>query len=159
MGDFERAWAIVGPVEAGYVFDARDPGGETKYGISKRSYPNEDIKNLTPERAAAIAWTDFWLKASCTQLSWPLNLFVFDSAFNQGVVPAIEMLQKAANIADIDGRFGPDTLRAVQRAPVDLAALFMAERALRYEATKNATLYGRGWLKRLFVVTLKSQVA
>lgn len=30
--------------EAGYVNDPRDPEGETKWGISKRSYPRLDIK-------------------------------------------------------------------------------------------------------------------
>ena len=33
--------------EGGYVHDARDPGGETQWGISKRSYPGVDIKALT----------------------------------------------------------------------------------------------------------------
>ena len=33
--------------DMGYVNDPKDRGGETKAGISKRAYPNEDIKNLT----------------------------------------------------------------------------------------------------------------
>ena len=33
--------------EGGYVNNSRDPGGETNFGISKRAYPNVDIKNLT----------------------------------------------------------------------------------------------------------------
>tara|TARA_Y100001951_G_C11296045_1_gene275706 strand:+ start:4160 stop:4333 length:174 start_codon:yes stop_codon:yes gene_type:complete len=39
--------------EGGYVNDPRDPGGETRFGISKRSYPREDIRGMTRERAAA----------------------------------------------------------------------------------------------------------
>jgi lysozyme family protein len=31
--------------EGGYVNDPNDPGGETNYGISKRAYPDVDIKN------------------------------------------------------------------------------------------------------------------
>ena len=27
--------------ERGYVFDKNDPGGETKFGISKKSYPHQ----------------------------------------------------------------------------------------------------------------------
>ena len=30
--------------EGGYVNDPADPGGETKYGISKKAYPTVDIK-------------------------------------------------------------------------------------------------------------------
>ena len=37
--------------EGGYVDDPVDRGGETKYGISKRSYPDLDIANLTLEQA------------------------------------------------------------------------------------------------------------
>ncbi|HEX7682416.1 MAG TPA: glycosyl hydrolase 108 family protein [Trinickia sp.] len=40
MDTFERAFALVVGIEAGYVNDPNDPGGETKYGISKRSYPH-----------------------------------------------------------------------------------------------------------------------
>ena len=37
--------------DMGYVNDPKDRGSETKAGISKRAYPNEDIKNLTLDRA------------------------------------------------------------------------------------------------------------
>ena len=37
--------------EGGYVNDPKDLGGETKYGITKRFYPDVDIKNLTKEDA------------------------------------------------------------------------------------------------------------
>uniref|UniRef100_UPI0039E582BF glycosyl hydrolase 108 family protein n=1 Tax=Klebsiella pneumoniae TaxID=573 RepID=UPI0039E582BF len=46
--------------EGGYVNDPRDPGGETQFGISKRAYPNVDIKGLTRETAISIYKRDFW---------------------------------------------------------------------------------------------------
>ena len=49
--------------EGGYVYDKDDPGGETKYGISKRAYPDFDIKNLTKDDAKAIYLRDFWQRA------------------------------------------------------------------------------------------------
>ena len=33
--------------EGGYVNHPLDPGGETKYGITKRSYPDLDIQGLS----------------------------------------------------------------------------------------------------------------
>ena len=51
--NFDAAMAEVFSHEGGYVNDPRDPGGETNMGISKRSYPNEDIRGMTRERAAA----------------------------------------------------------------------------------------------------------
>ena len=43
---FNSAFNLLMQNEGGYVFNANDKGGETKYGISKRAYPNEDIKNF-----------------------------------------------------------------------------------------------------------------
>jgi len=37
---FLKAVEMVLAHEGGYVNDPNDPGGETKYGISKRSYPS-----------------------------------------------------------------------------------------------------------------------
>jgi len=47
MNAFETAFQRTIGHEGGYSNDSRDPGGETKYGISKRSYPNEDIRELS----------------------------------------------------------------------------------------------------------------
>jgi lysozyme family protein len=69
--------------EGGYVDDPADPGGETKYGISKRSYPNEDIKNLTRDRAIAIYYRDFWVEPGMEKIE-PLDLRA--KVFNMGVL-------------------------------------------------------------------------
>lgn len=41
----------VPPEDGGYTNDPKDPGGETKWGISKRANPDLDIKNLTIDKA------------------------------------------------------------------------------------------------------------
>jgi hypothetical protein len=78
--------------EGGYVFDAADPGGETNMGISKAAYPNEDIKNLTRERAVELYQRDYWNKAGCDGLEEPLALVVFDTAVNMGTSRATQLL-------------------------------------------------------------------
>ena len=40
--------------EGKYVWDKDDLGGETNFGITKRFYPDLDIKNLTKEEAKQI---------------------------------------------------------------------------------------------------------
>lgn len=82
--DFVKAVEFVLAHEGGYVNDPDDSGGETKFGISKKSYPKLDIKNMTVELAKAIYRRDFWLANSCDMLKWPLNLVVFDTAVNLG---------------------------------------------------------------------------
>ena len=68
--------------EGGYVNDPDDPGGETKYGISKRSYPTLDIRDLTKDQAIAIYYRDFWLPTA-KQITDPELL---PKVFNMGVL-------------------------------------------------------------------------
>ena len=65
-----------------YTNDPKDPGGETRYGISKRSYPNEDIKNLTLEHAVELYLREYWSVA--VKFPRPINWCVMDAAINCG---------------------------------------------------------------------------
>ena len=85
MSDFERALAFTLSWEGGYSLDKDDPGGETKYGISKRAYPNLDIKNLTTKQAAEIYRKDYWTPAGCDALPDKLGMCHFDAAVNHGL--------------------------------------------------------------------------
>ena len=49
LTDFNDIIEVVLHHEGGYVNDPKDPGGETNFGIAKRSHPDVDIKNLTKE--------------------------------------------------------------------------------------------------------------
>ncbi len=61
--NFEKAMTFIFKWEGGYVNDGNDPGGETNFGISKRAYPNLDIKNLTKDEAKQIYYRDYWEKS------------------------------------------------------------------------------------------------
>lgn len=81
--------------EGGYVNDPQDPGGETKYGISKRAHPGEDIKNLTPERALEIYKKDYWNPVGGDNLPVPVCIVALDSAVNCGPSRANAWLKEA----------------------------------------------------------------
>jgi len=72
-----------GNLKDGYVNDPKDPGGETKFGISKRSYPTLNIKTLSIEQALEIYYRDYWLSYG-NGLPFPYNLCMFDTAVNMG---------------------------------------------------------------------------
>ena len=149
---FETAFRFTLGHEGCYVNDSRDPGGETKYGISKRSYPAVDIKALTLDQAKAIYQRDYWSPAVCDKMPERVGHLVFDCAVHHGVQVAIKLLQRAVKVAD-DGIFGRQTLGAMQCIDSnELCNLLMAERVL-YLITCNAwSTYKRGWLKRCFAV-------
>jgi lysozyme family protein len=148
---FDECFKHVVGIEGGYVNDPHDPGGETKFGITKRSYPFLNIAALSLEQAKAIYKKDYWDKCRCDELPAPLNLYTFDAAVNQGIEPAILILQKTLGVVG-DGKIGSQTIAAAQNAPQEAAALYMADRAIRYTGTRNFDRYGRGWMKRLFLM-------
>ncbi len=65
---WDKAVSFVLLSEGAYSKDANDPGGETKYGISKRAYPNIVIGELTESIAKELYFKDYWKKCSCDTL-------------------------------------------------------------------------------------------
>lgn len=103
--------------EGGYVDDPADPGGETNFGISRRSYPTEDIACMTRDRAKTIYYTDYWLRTRINRLPDFIAPKVFDTAVLRGPVPAIRLLQACLVMLGsiglvVDGQIGAVTLAA-----------------------------------------------
>jgi lysozyme family protein len=117
---FEIAMSFVLPHEGGYSNDPNDPGGETKYGISKRAFPNLDIANLTEAQARDIYRQKYWDKLWLGQVPPAVALVVMDTAVNTGLPTASLLLQKAFNALALDqplqedGWLGPLTRTALQ---------------------------------------------
>jgi lysozyme family protein len=135
--------------EGGYVFDPRDPGGATKFGISKRAYPFVDIENLTRTTAISIYRRDYWPRIHGDELPISVAFQVMDAAVNHGAGNAVRWLQRAAGVGD-DGIVGPLTLAAVRRMDSrDLVDLFVAERLEFYARLEGFNAFGRGWVRRV----------
>lgn len=135
--------------EGGYVNDPKDPGGETKFGISARSYPGEDIKGMTLDRARAIYLRDFWGPAGCDAVPEAMRFQVFDMAVNSGVKRTIKTLQRAAGVDD-DGVLGPLTLQAAQSMPAArLVARFNGVRLLFMTELPHWDRFAKGWARRV----------
>jgi len=141
--NFQEAFALVIGLEGGYSNDPKDPGGETKFGISKRAHPTLDIVNLTLAQAEDIYAREYWTPAHCDELPWPLDTLVFDCAVNQGPAAALALLKKTEGTKDVAER----------------CALFLADRAMRYVGTNNFDRFGRGWFKRLFKLAMDRAVS
>lgn len=135
--------------EGGYVNDPDDAGGETKYGVSKRAYPNLDIKNLTIEQAKEIYCKDYWDRCKCGQIPDCLSIMVADTAYNSGCTRAIKLLQQALDIKD-DGIIGNGTLCAVNSCHREKTLNKYAEQRLKFlQSLKSWKNYGKGWTNRV----------
>ena len=127
---FDRAVAMVLRHEGGYVNDPKDPGGETRFGISKRAYPDVDILHLTEDEAKAIYKRDYWDKLRPDEIPEPLAICLFDAAVNMGRDKAVRLLQRACGVAQ-DGVMGGNTIAAANRLS-EAVVRFSTERAIAY---------------------------
>ena len=155
--NFDQAVQIVLAKEGVLSDDSRDPGGLTKYGISKAAYPNLDIANLTVDQAIAIYQRDYWAKVRGDDLPWIFALPLFDCAVNQGVGTAVKFFQAALKVS-VDGVFGPATLAAATKAatgdPTSVLVALMTQRISSYTQLNTWPTYGRGWTSRCFSIAL-----
>lgn len=133
--------------EGGYVNDPQDPGGETNWGISKRSYPNINIRQLTREGAKAIYLRDFWEPLGDADPA--IKFQVFDFAVNGGLSAGLRKLQAAVRVAD-DGYWGPHSAAALAAMEKnDVLLRFNAQRLRYYTSLRLWTTYGKGWTNRV----------
>ena len=140
----------------GYVNDPDDPGGETHFGITKRSYPSLAIGNLTRDEAIEIYKNDYWLKYNYDQIqNDTLAFMLFDQAVLCGPVTVNRMIQAVLrkDLGDldieVDGILGDKTIYALNSLePHDLINKFKIRAERRYRDLDKPK-YLKGWLNRL----------
>ena len=102
--------------EGGYVNHKDDPGSETNMGISLRSHPDEDIKNLTKGQARDIYYVDYWVPSRASKLPEKIQETFFDMVVNMGQRRAVKILQETCNSKGrklkVDGLIGRKTIAA-----------------------------------------------
>lgn len=144
--DFDAAFTRLLGHEGAYSNNPSDPGGETQWGISKRSYPLLDIKHLTRDQAACIYYKDFWQPLADAQPA--IKFQVFDFAVNSGIQTAIRKLQACVGVAD-DGHWGPISAAALAAMDVnDVLMRFVAARLRFWASLSTWPTFGKGWAVR-----------
>ncbi len=118
--------------EGGYVNDPDDPGGATNFGVTVHTMRRlgldldgdgdvdaSDVRMLDKDRAREIFLKNYFYGPKLDRLPKPLQASVFDMNVNAGA-QAVKLLQKLCNhmglAVDVDGKMGPQTIKAVQRA-------------------------------------------
>ena len=157
---FKKAFNYMVKNEGGYVNNSSDPGGETKYGISQRSYPNLNIRQLSLKDAEKIYFCDYWLKGKFEQIpDENVATQLFDLSVNLGIRASTIVLQRALRSVGInvveDGLLGSQTLSGVIFSkPSNLLAAIKSEAAGYYRliAAKNPRQqkFLNGWLNRAY---------
>lgn len=145
--------------EGGYVNDKNDRGGETKFGISKKTYPHLNIKLLTKDEAIKLYYYDFWLNKTIENIeNEMLKAKFFNISVNVGYNAAIKCLQRSIRnvsnnktILKVDGITGKQTIKALKAYShlIELYYAFKSEVAGYYRSLNNK-YFIKGWLNRCY---------
>ena len=141
--------------EGGYSKDPDDAGGETKFGISKRAFPDTNILDLTKADAVKIYWEFYWKKYKISMLPEHLQGITFDMVVNKGG-RGVKILQKAANnknkkdkLITVDGRIGRMTAGACQKLEIDRVVAYNVLHYAKIVQKKPSQMkFWYGWFRR-----------
>ena len=157
---FEAALHQVLRHEGGYVDHPADPGGATKYGITravlaawrKAEVSKADMRALTSAQAGEIYHARYWQAVRADELPQGLDFAMFDFAVNSGPSRAIRFLQAVLGV-EADGQLGPTSMAALkQNSPEMLIMALSARRRAFLERLPGFAVFGRGWSRRVRAV-------
>lgn len=165
--DFNAALKFSLPIEGGYIDDPDDSGGATNHGVTQVTYdryrrtrglPTQPVHDITDTEVDDIYCGMYWVPTGCEALKCPLNVVMFDTAIQFGIIGtkrfpgAVRLLQRALGV-EADGIIGAKTRAAIVAAdPLDLALKLCEVRKARREerVQENPTQHKflKGWLRR-----------
>jgi lysozyme family protein len=139
IGNFDAAFAALMGNEGTYSNNPADPGGETMYGITKRTalkhgYTGE-MRDLPLDLAKSIAKAEYWDTIGGDELEDRLDFTVFDACYNSGQGRADSWLGKAQQPPTTDVE------KVIMR--------FDAYRLLFLDSLPAWPSFGKGWARRI----------
>ena len=155
--NFDKALKAVLVHEGGYVFNPKDPGGETNLGCTKAVWEEhcghpvdtKTMKALTPADVGPLYKNKYWDKIKGDDLPSGVDYVVFDAAINSGAGRAAKWLQACVGV-EPDGGIGPKTLAAVRAFNPEQLIKDYSKRRLSFLSDLSTwETFGRGWARRV----------
>lgn len=157
--------------EGGYANHPNDPGGETNYGITKRTAVAHgytgDMRLIPLSIVAAIYRKSYWEAIKLDDIvnyDKTLASIMFDFCVNAGADRSAKALQRVVCLLGdtvvIDGKIGPKTIAALNKINKEHALeAFRALRTYHYieitEKNQKLKSFTKGWFNRI-VTSLKT---
>lgn len=145
------------PNEGGLVDRPNDRGKLTKFGISKNTYKDEDISNLTRERSNAIIYRDFYKWNGLNKLPYPIRGFVVDYGMPTSPLNAIKTVHRVLDLPPGGNIIGSATLENLKNfSQKDYEDFLVKYKRNMEDYYKNIVLKDetqaenlKGWLNRV----------
>ncbi len=159
--EFYQAVIHILAAEGGYSNNPKDPGGETKYGITQRTARAHGYKGAMRELplsvAQAIYRESYWDACRCDELPPAIRLAVFDAAVNSGPAQSILWLQRCLMVT-ANGVVNKATLAAAQRMDAGELVNMLLNRRLDFlRQLRTWPTFGKGWTARIEQIRRLSQ--
>lgn len=152
--DIDLALQKVIQHEGGYVNNAADHGGPTKYGITQKDMPNSNIQDITVADAIGY-YKENYVKPLYAQINdQALGEKIVDMGVLFGVKTAVRMLQTSmeseAHLVS-DGDFGPETLSDVnQYASLPQYRTTLIQHVINIvHNDPSQNVFSTGWVNRI----------
>src|SRR6185369_3725311 len=153
---------IITKYEGGYGWDARDPGGPTKYGITCYDLAEHRhqrmnsmsawaplVRAMTLQEAEDIYATKYAKQCRFNDLNSGPDCVILDFGINSGSSRAIKYAQAVVGTAQ-DGILGPITLAAINKMdPNRFIDVYCDKRLAFLRALRTWSTFGRGWSNRV----------
>ena len=158
--NYDLAYALIRKAEGGYANRPRkhDPGGETNYGVTKKTYdayrkgkglPRQSVVLISQDEVAEIYRQEYARPVRFDDLPAGVDYIVFDTAIHSGPVRAAKLLQRVVG-ADEDGFIGAKTLASVAAMPPMQLLSELKEVRMRYlRGLDNWKPNANGWTNRV----------
>jgi Putative secretion activating protein len=144
-------------VEGGYSHNSHDPGGETMWGITRKTailhgYVG-DMHLLPKEKAKEIYRKDYWDPLHLDNMPEVLRYPAFDAAVNSGVEVSSEWLQHALKTPPTGEISADDVIAAAKVTnPHAVAAAMVSLRVNFLTGLPTWSMFGRGWMRRVAII-------
>ena len=143
----------LGVLEGGTVVDS---GGLTNFGISQNAYPDEDIENMTPERARFLFSRDYYIPLCIDEYTCPYTAFqILSFGINVGVSDCKKHIYSLYGSFAQPGETAAQVINRLQAADRDGFFSKLLESFVHHYfglAKANPEKYGdyiEGWINRL----------
>jgi len=155
--NFEACLREVLKHEGGWADHPKDPGGATMKGVTigtfaqfkGRKVTKDELRNISDADLRAIYRRKYWDVVRGDDLPRGLDLVAFDGAVNSGPSRGARWLQHGLHVAT-DGKIGPATLAAAQRANVPQVIDYACNARLDFlRRLKTWPTFGKGWSRRV----------
>lgn len=153
--NFQVSLALVLKSEGGNDDDPADHGGRTSRGIIQREYdawrrlqglPTRDVWTATDDEISTIYHDEYW-NPFCDGMPIGVDYLYFDMAVNAGPHRAAVLLQRALGVTD-DGRIGPITKEAIQKADAKQLIGSYSDAKRSFYLSLHQPRFTNGWLNR-----------